>query len=137
MEEISAGSSGPQSLASPDTASSILDDPSAKKLVEPPFPRGEQKGQAAARIGIPGNSHDGGAEVIAADPKTPRRRWLEPQSAAGAAAAEKGQMGSAHKQGGIEGLGSLPAGTSESPQDELVAEIRWLLVCKEGLEGRR
>ncbi len=131
MEELSAV--GFMQLPFPNKTSVSLGGPAAAKLAELPSLRGEQEVPAAARLGVPRNSSSEGTEVIEADcggSKTARRRWLEPTPSS-VVVAETGQTGPC--TGDVDSMCGLPAGLS--PQGELVAEIRWLLVRRKGVRG--
>ncbi len=132
MEEMSAG--GHSFIQQPFSKSISTSPgfPAAVKLAASPSLPGQQEMPAAtARLGVPGNSQSDSAEVSAADcggSRTARRRWLEPSSTVAADAARTGSGAEA-----VCSMAGLSAGPSQ--QGELVAEIRWLLVCGDSDEG--
>ena len=117
--------------------SGSLEDLTAAKLAASTSLQGKKNLPAAASVQVgtvgvlPGNSPADGAEVIGTGLKTARRRWLEPPPTS-VVVTEAGQTRLCMEDVSSMPVGSL-SGQAPSQQGELVAEIRWLLVCREGV----
>ncbi len=121
----------------PLNTSGSIEDLTAAKLAASTALQGKKNLPAAASLGtvgvLPGNSPADGAEVIGTGLKTARRRWLEPPPTS-AVVTEAGQTRLCMEDVSSMTVGSL-TGQAPSQQGELVAEIRWLLVCREGVNS--